>query len=1699
MCNHTYLGKKIDDRFRFLGACNPYRIMNKKMRESALVYYNMKEKNKLNNLVYTVNPLPHSLLNFIFDFGSLLPEDEKKYIKNTVISILNRIRNQIIKDINNNDLNKIKDETIESISICHDYIREIYDKSSVSLREIRRFGIFFEYFVKYFKGKGYDRMKFSLNMTLYLCYYLRINDKKCREELVQKLNKFYKISFLKLPGTETRKITREMVIEQNKGIALNRALRENLFTCFVCIDNTVPIIIVGKPGTGKSLSFQILFNTLKGENSESIMFRDRGKLYRYYYQGSDTSIAEGIEQVFAKALNAKKNDPNSKNINLVFFDEMGLVERSSNNPLKVIHFLLEKDEKDSVPFLGISNWRLDAAKINRALNLSITDYDVKDLEETAISIAAALDLDLSNKYKDFFETLAKTYNDFILLNQEGLKENKDFHGNRDFYNLIKTAMRELISKKEELNKNESKILTEVGLLSLSRNFGGLENSTTKIIEIFKKLYADKFDQTVEISEGFSVLDAIKKNVCDPNSRYLMLISEGNDASHITKYLLDSLGKRYIELIGTKYKKDLGRYSEEVLNKIKYIIETDNVLILRNLDMIYPSLYDLFNQNFTIMGDKRYARIAFEYAKISSEVNKDFHVVVIVNKNQIQNLKLDPPFLNRFEKHIVNFEMLLEDKDIKIAKKISDYFGLIASFNKNPKLKIDLEKLFINCEQHNIEGLIFKIKNDLTNKVKNQEKGENEKNEEIHEEKEENKEGKEGNNEGKEEKKDDNWINKEGQEYEDNMSKEIFKKIVPTFCQDIIASISILEKKLKKFNKFKEVILDIYKNSVYNNFELFFKNLQIRKNVIYTFSKIIIEDLFEKDKEIENKFGKFTSQSVLKEAIESINSENDLISLLKTFTNENKKVFILQFNEKNLNKINSINYVINNFHKEIQNLDDKIIILLIHKQRKTKEKDNEKKRRRRRVIPDYIPFIDDNYYQIFIDNLHGKENLNVLQVMQKKNQDLAKEYMENSDFIEKKIFTVLNYLKYNVLYETKDLNMRNFTTETAEKIIDSQFVKQLLTDNIKLQGKSVKSIIEDVFITDIIEINDVDFFEVINSKLGNFFCNYLLKIIFFSLKDSVLNTLLNNTHFDLIMNNKYFQNFINEYFGNTEFIGNPPRMFINANDVNIFNGLEIPKSKNAFEILIKYITDDIASRYFNNEQNLRKFIKKEEKIEENKEKYYKNLERYEQNINIEINKYDLLKTIFNQNDEEIKKIFFEDYFIYFICKYLERKNIKYEINEKILSFFKLIIKMKLSDLNNHQYEFNYSQEEFIKIILFTQGYKEDIKSLFDIFVEMQKYCNNIEELMIKVLEKNEIKFEISPRNPKYRKIVNITFFNILESLTRAILLSSAELYKDKVKFFEYIYSLTSVEAGLQKINKKFILYSKEIYNIRSLIKIEEAFKNNLEPFIENYEKILDNLLEQSILFYENNYNNLFNKILDLIKIFDELFKDKNEDYINLMFFIYRQQYRNIYAEEIRIKFVENFFENKVLIKKSKLFLAEILKFLMPEVYEPKKNKDNLIKNFMNLEDEKYKKFKNLINIINNINSPEFNEILLYFLEGQCQIYFQTILANYKNEFNQKCCEELLLDVSLEYLKRSIQYLYEHKNKNQNNLLKLYSIAYIKIYCYYYVEINFNKFDNINWDIINRTLDDRDENNESIRKMRNLYIWRLYCKKFENFEF
>ncbi len=70
---------------------------------------------------------------------------------------------------------------------------------------------------------------------------------------------------------------------------------------------------------------------------------------------------------------------------VLVFDEIGLAELSRYNPLKVLHNILEIENRD-IGFVGISNWRLDASKMNRALYLARPDPDNNDLRSTAISI-----------------------------------------------------------------------------------------------------------------------------------------------------------------------------------------------------------------------------------------------------------------------------------------------------------------------------------------------------------------------------------------------------------------------------------------------------------------------------------------------------------------------------------------------------------------------------------------------------------------------------------------------------------------------------------------------------------------------------------------------------------------------------------------------------------------------------------------------------------------------------------------------------------------------------------------------------------------------------------------------------------------------------------------------------------------------------------------------------------------------------------------------------------------------------------------------------------------------------------------------------------------------------------------------------------------------------------------------------------------
>ena len=255
--------------------------------------------------------------------------------------------------------------------------------------------------------------KYSINLSVYVCYYLRLTKKEFRDELSTKMNKHFGFNFKDIPKKEQEYISNN--IEMKEGIAKNRALLENIFALFVCVNAKVPLFIVGKPGCSKSLSVQLLFDSMKGENSDNALFKTLPKLIRNSFQGSLGSTSKGVLNIFkkARAILEKESDENlSKMISMIYFDEMGLAEHSPNNPLKVIHSELEYDLNEGrkkIAFVGISNWRLDASTMNRGLYLSIPQPDLDDLERTAQMIAESYNRQIAKDNQDFFESLVITY------------------------------------------------------------------------------------------------------------------------------------------------------------------------------------------------------------------------------------------------------------------------------------------------------------------------------------------------------------------------------------------------------------------------------------------------------------------------------------------------------------------------------------------------------------------------------------------------------------------------------------------------------------------------------------------------------------------------------------------------------------------------------------------------------------------------------------------------------------------------------------------------------------------------------------------------------------------------------------------------------------------------------------------------------------------------------------------------------------------------------------------------------------------------------------------------------------------------------------------------------------------------------------------------------------------------------------------
>jgi hypothetical protein len=134
-------------------------------------------------------------------------------------------------------------------------------------------------------------------------YWMMISDVVSAEGGAAKRICWDKLSNEGFPSSIVLKAQQNFVsnLEIEPGIALNQALSENLFVTIVCILNKIPIFIVGKPGTSKTLAIQIIASNLQGRLSPCPLWRQFPAVYIFQYQCSPLSTAASINFQFEAA------------------------------------------------------------------------------------------------------------------------------------------------------------------------------------------------------------------------------------------------------------------------------------------------------------------------------------------------------------------------------------------------------------------------------------------------------------------------------------------------------------------------------------------------------------------------------------------------------------------------------------------------------------------------------------------------------------------------------------------------------------------------------------------------------------------------------------------------------------------------------------------------------------------------------------------------------------------------------------------------------------------------------------------------------------------------------------------------------------------------------------------------------------------------------------------------------------------------------------------------------------------------------------------------------------------------------------------------------------------------------------------------------------------------------------------------------
>jgi hypothetical protein len=746
VCSSRLDGRRVHPGVTFIAAVNPYRLRAVQVHGVGLQHA-AATVDPLSRLVYRVHPLPETMLTSVWDFGALSGEAEGRYLSSmmaTPPAFLAPVHAQlaIACVAASHAFLAVHEAECCTVSLRDPQrfrrlaawfrekltLREMVRRAEAAHRRAAQRNSFFSgswlggitsNLLRFgadalgatsamfsFGGGGGQTREVELSdaeielraivLACAHCYRARLSTTAMRAEYLTELARVVRAfsrgehytwwqrqhrdtwaSYDVTPGNLREVILSEQMdylsrMKLPSGTAPNEALRENVFTLLVCILNRVPVFLVGKPGCSKSLAMQLIDANLRGADSRDDFFRALPQVYLLSFQGSFDSTSEGVRAVFDKATRYAATNPADEVIPVVLLDEVGLAEVSPHNPLKVLHALLETRDGAALPYavVGISNWALDAAKINRAVLLSRPDPTLDDLYDTAVEIARGLDAAPHGNPRGLgrLRIVAQAYAAFQQA-RAGAPETRNFHGLRDFYALCKCMAR-------------MEAPTDAAVIQvIHRCFGGSPGSAAQFERTVRGFHG--LGPALEDAPSPRVTELVRANLTDPFARHLLLVTRGDAALGVLRACFPATLRPPVVLIGSSFEDDLRpSYTYEVLSKIILYMETGQPICLYRHERVYGSLYDMLNQSYALVGDKRLCRMALgASANPTCNVHPDFRCVVVVDEDRVRTT--DPPFLNRFEKHVVNCVDALPPRLAALLPRLAAWVTAAAAIHATP--------------------------------------------------------------------------------------------------------------------------------------------------------------------------------------------------------------------------------------------------------------------------------------------------------------------------------------------------------------------------------------------------------------------------------------------------------------------------------------------------------------------------------------------------------------------------------------------------------------------------------------------------------------------------------------------------------------------------------------------------------------------------------------------------------------------------------------------------------------------------------------------------------------------------------------------------------------------------------------------------------------------------------------------------------